>query len=280
MKIVPDGLTYTQRTLWFRNNYPLLDMERETLSTCSNYQQLMMARGAQKRASERGEEWLGDLEDMTRTQRKLFYRRNEDLLDRERAVVDISSNYHQLNMAKKTWAQDISRTARSQSSLQSKEEESSNKTELWRKQANRRISMSMEDKATREVLNHWDQRNSLTHTAYDIHRMPWDWSELECAATSAATRMMRQDALEMKLNELTTSIMTSMDSITKYSMSAHDMARKAMREDEEAVAASRKITRKTVMQSAGSSSSSAMQQSSGMEQASSASSAMMQYKSC
>ena len=107
--------------------------------------------------------------------------------------------------------------------------------------------------------------------------MPWDWSELECAATSAATRMMRQDALEMKLNELTTSIMTSMDSITKYSMSAHDMARTAMREDEEDVAASRKITRKTVMQSAGSSSSSASQQSSAMEQQNS--SAMMQYQS-
>jgi len=275
MKLVPDGLTYTQRTLWFRNNYPLLDMERETISNCSNYQQLMMARRAEKRASERGVEFLGDLEDMTRSERKLFYRRNEDLLDRERDVVDICSNWQQLRMARKTWAQEISRTARSEHSLRTKEEEHSSKNELWLKQADRRISMSREDKAIREHLNKWEQRDALAHITYDIHRMPWDWCELESAASSSAARMMRQEALETELNELTMRMMTSLDSITKYSMSAHDMALKARYEDEQAVAASRKITRKIVSSASEASKVSASQQSSSMEQAE-ARSAMMQ----
>jgi len=269
MKLVPDGLTYTQRTLWFRNNYPLLDMERETISNCSNYQQLMMARRADKRASERGVEFLGDLEDMTRSERKLFYRRNEDLLDREREVVDICSNFQQLRFARKTWAQEISRTARSEHSLKTKEEEHSSKNELWEKQADRRISMSREDKAIREHLNEWEQRDALAHITYDIHRL------FTPIHIQHAARMMGQDALQTELDEVTLRMMTSLDSITKYSMSAHEMALKARAEDEQALAASRKVTRKIVTSASEASKASAVQQSSSMEQAE-ARSAMMQ----
>jgi len=280
MKLVPDGLTYTQRTLWFRNNYPLLDMERETISNCSNYRQLMMSRLVDKRASERGPEWLGDLEDMTRTERKLFYRRNEDLVDREREVVDICTNWQQLRMARKTWAQEVSRNRQSENSygLRHKEEEMSSKNELWLKQADRRISMSREDKAIRDSHSCWENRDALAHITYDIHRMPWDWCELESAASSSAARMMRQDALQAELNELTTRMMTSVDSITKYSLSAHEMALKARMEDEQAVAASRKVTRKIVTSASEASKSCASQQSSSMQQAE-AKSAMMQASS-
>lgn len=246
MKLVPDNLTRTQRTLWYRHNNPLLDMEYDTASYCSNYRQLEMARGTKKKATERGLEWLGQIGGLTRTERLLFYRRNEGLIDREMEVAGIASNWVQFNMAKATWAKEITRVERQEA--EELDVETSRKLELWLSQAERRVSQQEETMERVEMSRTREMRDTVSKTAVDIHRMPWERHELEAAASSYVSNRMKVEALEEELSNITQSLMTTEDSVTKYGMSAREMAAKACREDEEAVAASRKVTRSTVIQ--------------------------------
>jgi len=255
MKLVPDNLTYTERLIWYKNNKPLLDMEQETVSYCSNYRQLEMARASQKRAAERGVEWLGQLPSFTPTQRLLFYRRNLDLLEREKDVLSLVSNWKQFQMARDTWANEVTRkTTKSINSLEDIQEtetmdsETSRKMQLWLQQTGRSFSHQEEDRQMREESRRREMRETVTKTAVDIHRMPYDWQELEGAAASYVASKVKVDELQEELNSITEAMMTAQASVTKYGLSAREMAARAYREDEESVAASRKMTRKVVVE--------------------------------
>lgn len=279
-----EGLTRSERLLWYRNNQPRIEYDNYLCQQSSNYRQLQMARGVravaetQEEKSNRfrtksesllyyryqgGEQEIdrqkeqtrlcgtwqqyhmmtrGRAEprdpdqELTRSEALLWYRNGgrEKLEIRDRLARE-SNNWRQYKLTVDTTvvAGDLEfRMNKNWSQFRNKEElsdyiadmraEGVEERESIRNQVRNRVSSLAEDTTVKKM--------------YSIHQQPWDLSELEEVSSRKVESVLSHEERVEQLRQVTEEMITARN---EYSVSTRALAMKAIKEDSQAVAASR-----------------------------------------
>lgn len=279
-----EDMTPSERLLWYRRNVEAVEEDRDRASYCSNYRQLQLARGsgqlhlgdAQDTRSKRllwfraggcdvleAEKELAGLcsnwqqyhlltrnreqerdpdQEPTRAEKMLWYKNGGvQHVEEELETARNSANWIQFKLTRDTRRH----VADLKQAVQERYSDFRTKEEL----SDYIFSLRREGKEERDEIRHHSRnrsiRESVTKEAYNCHIQPFEACELEEASLRSRASVRRISELEESLR-LTTEAMLTMR--TQYMESAHDLAIRAIREDEEARAASRTKKRTVVVE--------------------------------
>jgi len=91
-----EGMTKSERLLWYRRNQPAIELDNYRVSCSSNYRQLQLARGLRS-VEETEEERQG--RDRTKSEALLWYRNGgSELLEEEKAMTNLCGNWKQFHL--------------------------------------------------------------------------------------------------------------------------------------------------------------------------------------
>lgn len=239
------------KILWYRNGgKEKIEAERNVASQCDNWQQYyLLTRGPSFRRQLEEEIESEDIQQInsttlpTKSQRLLWYRNGgEEMVDYTRHMAANSENWLQYKLTKdaRKFNYDLDcRVQNKYSDFKSQGEVSEYMTSLRNEGFAEREEIRSEHRS--RML-----RESVTKEAYNLSVQPYSGIEIEEEKKRTMMRKLRQEELQENLRMLTESVMTSR---TQYTESAREMAIKAIREDEQAIAASRRSRKTMVVQS-------------------------------
>jgi len=239
------------KILWYRNGgKEKIEAERSVASQCDNWQQYyLLTRGPSFRRQMEEEIESEDIQQInsttlpTKSQRLLWYRNGgEQMVDYTRYMAANSENWLQYKLTKdaRKFNYDLdSRVQNKYSDFKSQGEVSDYMTSLRNEGFAEREEIRSEHRS--RML-----RESVTKEAYNLSVQPYSGIEVEEEKKRTMMRKLRQEEMQENLRMLTESVMTSR---TQYTESAREMAIKAIRADEQAIAASRSSRRTMVVQS-------------------------------
>jgi len=227
--------TKSEALCWYRYGGGEEELERQKamVGMCSTWQQYqLMSRGGTAR--EQGER-------ATRSEALLWYRQGgwAQVEARDQLARD-SSNWRQFQMNRDTMkvSLDLEQNMNTRwSEFKSKQELSDYIAEM------RKEGMSEREEIRSKVRNRVSSLTEETATkkAYMLHRQPWDEQELEEEAERKEVAELRSEERIAQLRKVTEEMITSR---REYLVSTRELAMRAIKEDEAAVAASR-MSRKT-----------------------------------
>jgi len=91
-----EGMTKSERLLWYRRNQPAIELDNYRVSCSSNYRQLQLARGVRS-VEETDEEKAG--RDRTKSEALLWYRNGgEQVMDEEKNMASLCGNWKQFHL--------------------------------------------------------------------------------------------------------------------------------------------------------------------------------------
>jgi len=233
--------TRSKRISWFRNGgSEVVDNEKYLASQCSNWKQFhLLTRGSTAIKEESEEEET--MERMpTRSENVLWYRNGgEYLCDDVKQQAKQSENWVQYK---------LTRDARQHShnlynAVQSNYSDFRSKEALYDYLSTMRMNGYLERQDIRQYCRNKSISDSVTKSAYEYHLQPYTYEESAQASSLSAETQSRIDKFQQNLRKVTEEVMTMR---SEYSESAREMAMKAIRADEESVAASR-MKRKTMV---------------------------------
>jgi len=234
--------TRSKRMSWYRNGgSEIVDHEKYLASMCSNWRQFhLLTRGSSSRRMVEEEEEILP----TRSEKLKWYRDGGKYLVEERNEVARNSE---------NWTQyKLTRDAR-QHAERLYDAVQVNYSDFKSKEAlsNYLFSVAKESREEREEIRSYFRNKSLTESvtkaAYEYHLQPYAEMELEEASSMSRASKMRIASFEEKLRQTTEEVMMMR---TQYEQSAHELAMRAIKEDEAAVAASRMKRKTTVVEQA------------------------------
>eukprot|EP00092_Neocalanus_flemingeri_P077992 GFUD01096929.1.p1 GENE.GFUD01096929.1~~GFUD01096929.1.p1 ORF type:complete len:232 (-),score=86.87 GFUD01096929.1:143-814(-) len=216
-----------------------MEEEKSMANLCGTWKQFhLMTRG---RAEERDEDQVP-----TRSERLCWYRNGgSDLVDARNNLARDSSNWMQYKLTrdKQAFSSNLEdRMNTNWSQFQSKYELSDHFAE--------QRSEGMEEREMiRTQIRNRISRESVAKTMYEIHRQPWELEELE---EESSRKVQAGLSKEERIEELRLTTESMLTHRTEYMQSTRELVLQAMREDQEAVAASRQSRKKvTVVEQAG-----------------------------
>jgi len=283
-----EGMTRSERLLWYRRNQPAVELDNYRVSCSSNYRQLQLARGVRS-VEETEEERLG--RDRTKSEALLWYRNGgSELIEEEKAMTNLCGNWKQFHLmtrgraeprdedqlptrserlcwyrsggkalvdARDNLARDSSnwmqyKLTRDKNEFSANLEDRMNthwsqfksKQELSDYFAEQRSEGMEERESIRTQVRNRISRDSVAKTMYEINRQPWELQELEEESSrKVQAGLSREERIEA-LRQTTESMLMHR---TEYMQSTRELALQAMREDQEAVAASRQNRKKVTV---------------------------------
>jgi len=286
-----EGLTRSERLLWYRRNKEAVDLDNYRVSCSSNYRQLQLARGF--RAVEETAEEKNDRA-RTRSEALLWYRNGgEQIMDDERNMANLCGTWKQFHLmtrgraeerdpdqvptrserlcwyrsggkalvdARDQLARDSSnwvqyKLTRDKQAFSANLEDRMNthwsqfrsKQELSDYFSEQRTEAMEEREAIRVMVRNKISKESVGKAMYEIHKQPWELEELE---EESNRKVQAQLSSEERIEELRKTTESMLMHRTEYLQSARELAMQAIREDEQAVAASRQKRKVTVVEQA------------------------------
>jgi len=281
-----DGMTRSERLLWFRRNQPAIELDNYRVKCSTNYRQLQLARGiraVEETAEEKAER------NRTKSEALLWYRNGgEEIVEDEKTMANLCGNWKQFHLmtrgraeerdpdqvptkserlvwyrsggkalidARDQLARDSSnwmqykltrdRKAFSENleeRMNTKWSQFKNKQELSDYFSEVRNESMEEREMVRTMVRNRISRDSVAKTMYEINRQPWELEELEEESSRKVEAALSAEERIAQLRKTTEEMLTHR---TEYLQSTRELAMQAMREDEEAVKASRQ-SRKTM----------------------------------
>lgn len=243
--------TKSSRILWYRNGgKEQLDDERRIASQCANWQQYyLLTRGPSFRRQMEDEIESEDIQQKnainlpTKSQKVLWYRNGgEQMVDYERYMASNSENWLQYKLTR-----DAARHRYNlDTAVQTKYSDFKNKGEVSEYMTAQTTQGLAEREEIRTEHRSRMLRDSVTKEAYGYRVQPYVGIEVEEERKRSMMRKEKQEIMAESLRMITEEVMTSR---TRYTESARELAMKAIREDEERIAASRTKRRTMVVQS-------------------------------
>merc|ERR1711915_1044082 len=252
-----EGLTRSERLLWYRRNKEAVDLDNYRVSCSSNYRQLQLARGF--RAVEETAEEKNDRA-RTRSEALLWYRNGgEQIMDDERNMANLCGTWKQFHLMTRgrserlCWYRSGGKAvvdARDQLARDSSnwvQYKFRSKQELSDYFSEQRTEAMEEREAIRVMVRNKISKESVGKAMYEIHKQPWELEELE---EESNRKVQAQLSSEERIEELRKTTESMLMHRTEYLQSARELAMQAIREDEQAVAASRQKRKVTVVEQA------------------------------
>ncbi|XP_023337515.1 uncharacterized protein LOC111708390 [Eurytemora carolleeae] len=237
--------TRSSRIRWYRNGgREVVEKEKELAGVCSNWRQFyLLTRGPALRAQrEREEQEEAEEVIPTRSEALLWYRAGgESVVDDMHNTARNSENWIQYKLTRdaRKHAEDLSRAVQvNYSDFKSKEE-------LYGYLSKMRTEGMEERNEIRTSIRNRSVLDSVTKLAYDCHLKPYESYEVDEASAKSMLSKQKISMLEENLRQTTEEVMMMR---TKYTQSARELAIRAYKEDQEAVAASRMKRKTTTMQ--------------------------------
>jgi len=283
-----EGMTKSERLLWYRRNQPAIELDNYRVRCSSNYRQLQLARGVRS-VEETEEEKAG--RDRTKSEALLWYRNGgEEMIEDEKKMANLCGTWQQFHLMTRGRAEERdpeqvpTRSERlcwyrsgGKAVIDARDKlckESSNWIQYKLTRDRKAFSENLEDR----MNMHWSQfknkqelsdyfnemrtesmeeretvramvrnrisRDSVAKTMYEINRQPWELEELEEESSRKVETGLNAEERIAQLRKTTEEMLTHR---TEYMQSTRELAMQAMREDEEAVKASRQSRRKVTM---------------------------------
>jgi len=283
-----EGMTKSERLLWYRRNQPAIELDNYRVRCSSNYHQLQLARGVRS-VEETEEEKAG--RDRTKSEALLWYRNGgEEMIEDEKKMANLCGTWQQFRLmtrgrtderdpeqvptrserlcwyrsggkavidARDKLCKDSSnwmqyKLTRDRKAFSDNLEDRMNMhwSQFKNKQElsdyfNEMRTESMEERETvRAMVRNRISRDSVAKTMYEINRQPWELEELEEESSRKVETGLNAEERIAQLRKTTEEMLTHR---TEYMQSTRELAMQAMREDEEAVKASRQSRRKVTM---------------------------------
>jgi len=239
--------TRSNRLMWFRNGgSELVDQEKELARNCKNWQQFyLLTRGPSCRRKGQGtEEEIEEEEEEiqpTRSEKLMWYRYGggKQIVEEQQALASNSENWMQYKLTRDARSHSdklYDAVQRCYSDFKSKEALSAYM-----------FGLSLEGMEERQEIRHHTRTRYVTDTmskiAYGLHQKPYVGEEVESAVSRSLAVSSKMTQLQEKLRCTTESLMTARH---EYAQSTRELAMQAIKEDAEAVAASR-VSRKTMV---------------------------------
>jgi len=186
-----EGMTRSERLLWYRRNQPAIELDKYRASCSSNYRQLQLARGV-RCVEETEEERLG--RDQTKSEAILWYRNGgKEIVEEEKAKANLCGNWKQFHLMTRGRAE-----ARDEDQVPTRSERL-----CWYRSGGKAI-IDARDKLARDSSN-WMQykltRDKQAFSANLEDRMNTNWSQfnskLELSDYFAETRSEGMEEREM-----------------------------------------------------------------------------------
>jgi hypothetical protein len=283
-----EGMTKSERLLWYRRNQPAIELDNYRVRCSSNYRQLQLARGVRS-VEETEEEKAG--RDRTKSEALLWYRNGgEEMIEDEKKMANLCGTWQQFHLMTRGRAEERdpeqvpTRSERlcwyrsgGKAVIEARDQlckDSSNWMQYKLTRDRKAFSENLEDR----MNTHWSQfknkqelsdyfnevrtesmeeretvramvrnrisRDSVAKTMYEINRQPWELEELEEESSRKVEAGLNVEERIAELRKTTEEMLTHR---TEYMQSTRELAMQAMREDEEAVKASRQSRRKVTM---------------------------------
>lgn len=219
----------------------MVEAERELAGLCSNWQQFhLLTRRRDILTEEEEEERLP-----TRSEKLLWYKNGgsqyvEDMLETARN----SANWVQFKLARDTRQHAVNL----KQAVQEKYSDFKSKEALSDYIFSLRKEGAEEREEIRSYSRNRSMRESVTKEAYNCRIQPFEICEMEEASLRSRASARKITELEESLRQTTQTMMTMR---TQYAESARELALRAIREDEEARAASRTKKRTMVVEASG-----------------------------
>jgi len=235
--------TRSKRITWFRNGgSEVVDNEKYLASQCSNWKQFhLLTRGsAASRSVQESDEEEIEEKMPTRSENLLWYRNGGHY---------VCDDVTQLAKQSENWIQyKLTRDARQHSTnlynaVQTNYSDFRSKEALYDYLSTMRMNGYLERQDIRQICRTKSISDSVTKSAYEYHLQPYTYEESAQAASLSAETQSKISKFEENLRRVTEEVMMMR---SEYSESAREMAMKAIKADEEAVAASR-MKRKTMV---------------------------------
>jgi len=236
--------TRSNRLMWFRNGgSELVDQERELAKNCKNWEQFyLLTRGpsCRRKGQDIEEEEEEDILP-TRSEKLMWYRYGggKQIVEEQQTLASNSENWMQYKLTRDARSHSdklYDAVQRSYSDFKSKEALSAYM-----------FGLSLEGMEERQDIRHHTRTRYVTDTmskiAYGLHLKPYVGEEIESAMSRSLAVSSKMTQLQEKLRCTTESLMTARN---EYAQSTRELAMQAVKEDAEAVAASR-VSRKTIV---------------------------------
>merc|ERR1712013_956420 len=271
-----EGMTRSERLLWFRRNQPAIELDNYRVKCSSNYRQLQLARGV--RGVEETEEERAE-RDRTKSEALLWYRTGgEEVVEDEKRMANLCGNWKQFHLMTrgraeerdpeqvptkserlvwyrsggKALIEERDQLARDRKAFSENLEERmnmkwsqfKNKQELSDYFSEVRNESMEEREMVRAQVRNRISRDSVAKTMYEINRQPWELEELEEESSRKVEAGLCAEERIAQLRKTTEEMLTHR---TEYIQSTRELAMQAMREDQEAVQASKQSRRKVTM---------------------------------
>jgi len=164
-----EGMTRSERLLWYRRNQPAIELDNYRASCSSNYRQLQLARGV-RCVEETEEERLG--RDPTKSEAILWYRNGgKEMVEEEKAKANLCGNWKQFHLMTRGRAE-----ARDEDQVPTRSERL-----CWYRSGGKAI-IDARDKLARDSSN-WMQykltRDKQAFSANLEDRMNTNWSQFK-----------------------------------------------------------------------------------------------------
>jgi len=249
----PDEMedTRSRKLIWYRNGgMEERDSEKYLASQCSNWQQFyLLSRGPAHRQKLEEEIESDDIAEInainypTKSERLLWYRNGgEDIVGYHKWLASNSENWMQYKLTR-----DAGKHAYNlHQNVQKKYSDFQNKGEVAEYITSLRNEGIEEREEIRKSYRSSSLAESVTKEAYGYRVQPYSALELESEKKKSLETKFRIDSMQENLRLLTEDVMTAR---TEYTESARELAMKAIKADEEFVAASRMKRKTTVIQS-------------------------------
>merc|ERR1712128_166619 len=199
-----EGMTKSERLLWFRRNQPAIELDNYRVRCSSNYRQLQLARGV-RCVEETEEEKAG--RDRTKSEALLWYRNGgEQAMDEERNMANLCGNWKQFHLMTRGRAEERdpdqvpTRSERlcwyrsgGEAMVDARDKlckDSSNWMQYKLTRDRKAFSANLEDrmnvkwsqfKSKQELSDHFSElrTESMAKTMYEINRQPWELEQLD-----------------------------------------------------------------------------------------------------
>jgi len=238
--------TRSKRISWYRNGgSELVENEKYLASMCSNWRQFqLLTKGSSLRHQELDE---GEDEPRpTRGEKLKWYRDGgKVMVDQRNDIIKDSENWMQYRLTRdaRSHAEAMYDAVQANYSHFKSKEALSDHMFAMRKEGVEERTQIRTTIRTKNILD------SVTKAAYDYHLQPYAHYELEEASSMSAESRQKIAMFEENLRKVTEEVMMMR---TQYEESAHELAMRAIKEDEAAVAASRMKRKTTVVEQASS----------------------------
>merc|ERR1712013_313431 len=250
-----EGMTRSERLLWFRRNQPAIELDNYRVKCSSNYRQLQLARGV--RGVEETEEERAE-RDRTKSEALLWYRTGgEEVVEDEKRMANLCGNWKQFHLMTRGRAKE-----RDPEQVPTKSERL-----VWYRSGGKAL-IEERDQLARDSSNWMQYKLTRDRKAFSENleeRMNMKWSQFknkqELSDYFSEVRNESMEELEeessrkveaglcaeeriAQLRKTTEEMLTHR---TEYIQSTRELAMQAMREDQAAVQASRQSRRKVTM---------------------------------